>query len=122
MRFASVLLAVLAFGLVPPAHAADPVAGKAIFDSTCHNCHSLHVGVNKVGPSLWHVIGRPSASVPGFIYSDALRSLHTDWTVAAVDNYLTSPRGKVHGAQMYFRGLKNPAERANVIAYLQNQD
>jgi cytochrome c len=120
MRFAVPFLAI-AICVAPAAQAADVAAGKTIFDSTCHNCHSLTVGVNKVGPSLWHVVGRPSATVEGYVYSDALKGLHIEWSVAALDHYLANPRADVHGAQMYFRGLPEPKDRANVIAYVQSR-
>jgi cytochrome c len=123
MRFTFTFLAVAI--LCPPhaVHAADGAvaSGKKIFDSTCANCHSLDVGVNKVGPSLWHVIGRPSGVVQGYKYSEALNSLHTEWTSKALDRYLEQPRADVHGANMYFRGLPEPQDRANVIAYLQSK-
>ena len=96
----------------------DPIAGQAIFQRTCVNCHSLDVGVNKVGPSLWHVVGRQPASVQGFDYSDAMRGNKTPWDAAALDTYLADPRGDVHGAKMFFKGLPDAHDRADVIAYL----
>jgi cytochrome c len=44
----------------------DPVSGAAIFQHICQNRHSTEVGINKVGPSLWHVVGREPASVPDY--------------------------------------------------------
>lgn len=35
------------------ANAADAASGKALFDKTCANCHSIDAGVNKVGPTLF---------------------------------------------------------------------
>jgi cytochrome c len=102
------------------ANAADAAAGHAIFDHTCLNCHALEVGVNKVGPSLWHVVGRPSASVEGYAYSDAMKNLHGVWTPEALNIYLANPRGDVHGAKMFFKGLPDPRDRQSVIAYLQS--
>jgi cytochrome c len=121
MRFNLPLLAIAALSIFPAARAADVAAGKAIFDTTCRNCHSMEVGVNKVGPSLWHIVGRPSATVGDYAYSDALKSLHTEWSVLALDNYLANPREDVHGVKMYFKGLPETRDRSNVIAYLQGQ-
>jgi cytochrome c len=121
MRFALPFLAIAILSVPSAAQAADVAAGKTIFDNTCHNCHSLAVGVNKVGPSLWHIVGRPSAAVQGYAYSDALKALHTEWSADALDHYLANPRADVHGAQMYFKGLSEPRDRANVIAYVQSQ-
>jgi cytochrome c len=121
MRIA--VLSILLAGCLPlaPALAADSDSGREIFNHTCRNCHSLEVGVNKVGPSLWHVVGRPSASVEGYAYSDAMKSLHATWTPEALNIYLANPRGDVHGAKMFFKGLSAAPDRDNVIAYLQAQ-
>ncbi len=121
MRFSRFLQLALSAAVLLPcaARAGDPVAGKVIFDSTCANCHSLDVGVNKVGPSLWHVVGRPSGIVEGYDYSHAMKTLDGVWTPEALNVYLQDPRGDVHGARMFFKGLPNPKDRANVIAYLQ---
>ena len=108
-------------GIASSASAAegDAAAGKAIFQRTCENCHAAVIGMNKVGPSLWNVVGRKPAAVPDFAYSDAMKANKEAWTPAALDAYLADPRGDVHGAKMFFKGLPNPADRANVIAYLQ---
>jgi cytochrome c len=116
------LAAVLACLAAAPACAADVEAGKAIFERTCHTCHSLDVGMNKVGPTLWHVVGRPTAVIDGYMYSDAMKNLHGTWTKQALDIYLTNPRGTVHGVKMYFKGLPDPEDRANVIAFLAAQE
>lgn len=117
--FATVIALTLP-AFAPAARAADAEAGKAIFEHTCQNCHSLDVGVNKVGPSLWHIIGRASGTVEGYQYSDAMKNLRATWTVEALNIYLANPRGDVHGVKMFFRGLPDAEDRANVIAYLQS--
>jgi len=103
-----------------PAAAANVAAGQAIFGRTCANCHSVEIGVNRVGPSLWHIVGRPSATIDGYMYSDAMKSLHAQWTPAALNVYLADPRGDIHGVKMFFKGLPDAADRANLIAYLQS--
>jgi cytochrome c len=100
------------------AQAADSGAGKAIFSRICQNCHSAEIGVNKVGPSLWNVVGRPAATVPGYDYSEGMKANKTPWSPASLDMYLADPRGDVHGARMYFKGLAKTKDRADVIAYL----
>jgi len=119
--FACLVIAAQTLGVVAPAGAAPDLArGQQIFDHTCRNCHSLEVGVNKVGPSLWHVVGRPSATIDGFMYSDAMHALHATWTPEALNIYLQNPRGDVHGARMFFKGLPDATDRADVIAYLRS--
>ena len=108
---------------VPCARAADadgdPIAGKAIFQRICQNCHSNEIGVNKVGPSLWNVVGRQAGIVPGFEYSEAMRANNAAWTTSSLDAYLADPRGDIHGIKMFFKGLPEAKDRANVIAYLE---
>jgi cytochrome c len=96
----------------------DPIAGKAIFQHVCQNCHAAEIGMNKVGPSLWNVVDRIPASVPDYVYSDAMKSNKTPWSAAALNTYLADPRGDVHGAKMFFKGLPQPKDRADVIVYL----
>jgi cytochrome c len=96
----------------------DPVSGRAIFQHTCQNCHSVEIGVNKVGPSLWNVVGRVPASVPDYTYSEAMKANKSTWSASNLDGYLADPRGDVHGANMFFKGLPEHRDRADVIAYL----
>jgi len=116
------LAAVAWLALAGTARAEDQVAaGHAIFEHTCAICHSTAIGVNKIGPSLWHVINRPIASVQDFPYSAKLRSMKAEWgtwTPAHLDEYLINPRQIAHGVKMYFKGLPNAQDRAAVIAYL----
>jgi cytochrome c len=97
----------------------DAAAGKVVFQRTCQNCHSIDIGVNKVGPSLWNVVGRQPASVPDYAYSDSMKANKAAWGSASLDSYLADPRGDVHGVKMFFKGLPDQKDRADVIAYLQ---
>ncbi len=95
----------------------DAEAGKKAF-SKCAVCHTAVAGKNGLGPSLFGVVGRPSASVAGFNYSDAMKAANKTWDVATLDAYLTDPKAAVPGNKMAFAGLPKPEDRANVIAYL----
>jgi len=113
------LLALLLAAAVPAAHAAgDPKIGIDVFSEQCAECHSVREGKNKKGPSLFAVLGRPSGSVPDFVYSDAMKSAHLTWTPEELDAYLTSPKQKVPGDKMKFDGLPDAKDRADLIAYL----
>jgi cytochrome c len=98
--------------------AGDPGHGKQIF-AKCQACHSLEAGVNKVGPSLHGLIGRPSATGASYAYSDAMKNAHVNWTPDVLDQYLTNPKKMVPGTKMTFPGLPKEQDRADVIAYLQ---
>jgi cytochrome c len=113
-------IAVLAAALsTMPGGAGDNAAeGEAIFNRTCLNCHATEIGVNKVGPSLHGIVGRKSASVRDFNYSDPLKAAAKVWNAEELDGYLADPRSSMHGVKMFFKGLPEAQQRADVIAYL----
>ena len=74
------------------ANAADPAAGKSVFNSNCSICHSVQPGKNMVGPSLYGIMGRKTGSIPGFHYSPANQNANITWDPATLDKYLQSPR------------------------------
>ena len=96
--------------------AGDPVAGQHVF-GRCAGCHSTTPGENKVGPSLADVVGRKSGTVAGYSYSPAMKGANIVWDDAALDKFLTSPGGFVHGTKM-FLSIPSNTDRQNVIAYL----
>jgi cytochrome c len=100
---------------------ADPAAGEAVFKKFCAACHTTEAGKNKIGPSLHGVVGRHSASVEGFNYSDAMKKADKTWDAATLDSYLTNPRGLVPGTKMIFLGIKSEQDRQNLIAWLATQ-
>lgn len=119
MKFALVsAIALLSMGLASAANAAgDADAGKHVF-SKCAVCHTAVAGKNGLGPSLFGVVGRHSASVEGYNYSEAMKAANKTWDEATLDVYLTDPKAAVPGNKMAFAGLPKPEDRANVIAYL----
>jgi cytochrome c len=101
------------------APAADPAAGQQIFKAQCGICHSVAAGVNGVGPTLFGVVGRSAGGVPGFQYTADHKKLGVTWDAATLDKYLTNPRAMVPDTTMIYPGLKDDADRATLIAYLE---
>lgn len=99
------------------AQSGNAALGKAVF-ARCMACHTVDPGVNRLGPSLAGVIGRSAGTVPGFAYSPAMKNSRIRWDARSLDAYLAKPMAKVPGTKMAFAGLPNPADRANLIAYL----
>jgi cytochrome c len=98
--------------------AADPARGERTAQ-VCAACHSFDQGgPNRVGPNLWGVVGRPVGSHAGFAYSAAVKGHGGAWTYEELDRYLTSPARDIPGNKMAFSGLRNPRDRANLLAYL----
>jgi cytochrome c len=102
----------------PALAAGDAAAGKTIFNQKCAICHSPEKGVNKIGPSLFDVVGRKAGSLSDYTYSDAMKNANRTWDAATLDDYLTDPRGKIPGIKMIFAGLPKASQRQDVIAYL----
>lgn len=90
----------------------------------CVQCHTHNKGgMNKVGPNLWNIVMRDYATHDGFSYSAALTNLkgQEKWTVENLNNFLYKPIQFIKGTKMFFVGLKNDQDRADIIAYLNQQ-
>jgi len=103
----------------PYLFAADVQAGADSFAANCVVCHSMANPLKtKVGPGLYGVVDRPSASVAGFQYSDALKASNIIWTKKNLDTYLTDPAAMIPNNKMPFKGLSSASERENIIEFL----
>ena len=101
------------------AHAADAGHGKDLFDTKCALCHNADKGgPNKIGPNLWGVTGRPSASLSSYSYSTAMQKAHLTWTVDVLEKYLLAPKAMLPGIRMTFTGFSKADDAADVAAYL----
>ncbi|MDC0739150.1 cytochrome c family protein [Cognatishimia sp. SS12] len=96
---------------------ADVDKGAKVF-SKCKACHKLEDGANATGPHLAGIVGRTVGGADGFGYSGALVAVADVWSPENLDGFLESPKGFAPGTKMSFAGLKKPADRANLIAYL----
>jgi cytochrome c2 len=103
----------------PSATAPAPVAvtEPASF-AQCKACHSVEPGENGIGPSLAGVWGEEAGEVDDFEYSEAMEHSDLRWNQAALDRYLTDPRGVIPGTKMAFGGVKDAAQRQEIINYL----
>ncbi len=100
---------------------ADPAKGERVFGK-CKACHKLD-GSNGTGPHLDGVVGRAIDGVDGFKYSGALAETgETEWTPENLFAFLEKPKSWAPGTTMGFAGLKKPADRAALIAYLQGAE
>ncbi|WP_435167174.1 c-type cytochrome [Falsirhodobacter sp. 1013] len=117
MRRAGLLLALLA---ATPVAAQDAVNGGKVFRK-CMACHSLAEGVDRIGPNLHAIVGRPVAGAPRYAYSAALRELGSEgavWDDARLAAFLADPKAAIPGTKMVFAGLKTEQDIADIIAYL----
>lgn len=101
------------------AAAGDAKNGAQVFMENCGVCHTNEKGApNKIGPNLFGVVGRKSATAPGYMYSPAMMKANLTWDVATLQVYLMGPQKKVPGTKMGFPGFSDPMDEADAIAYL----
>ena len=101
----------------------DAAQGEQIFKK-CAACHSVADKANKVGPSLLGVVGRKVASVADYSYSDSMKEYGATgavWDENTLNTYLTDPKAIVAKTKMAFPGLKEQADRDNLIAFLKTK-
>lgn len=98
----------------------NAVKGAVVFNQ-CKVCHVTDKGVNRVGPSLGGVVGRKASTVPGYVYSAANKKSGLTWDAPTLFKYLEAPQKLVPGTKMSFAGLKNPQDRADIIAFLKSK-
>ncbi|MGE0501220.1 MAG: cytochrome c family protein [Rhizobiaceae bacterium] len=102
--------------------AANPDKGMSVFKAKCTTCHTSETGgANKAGPNLWGIVNRHPASHEGFTYSAGMKAFgetQNAWDYEHLSQFLTAPKALVKGTTMGFAGIKNTAERADVIAFL----
>jgi cytochrome c len=85
----------------------------------CTQCHTFEKGgPNRTGPNLWGIIGAKVAHVADFAYSSGFKDKGGNWDNEKLNILLHKPRAFVAATKMSFVGLKDPQERADVIAYL----
>lgn len=114
-----VALAVAATLVIDASRAADEPPYPEAFE-VCTSCHSYQPNEPLLeGPPLWDVVGRRVASVDGYEYSAALRAIGGDWDRARLDKFLTNPKLFAPGTKMDMGGVRNAAERAEVLDFLE---
>lgn len=91
-------------------------------------------GKSGVGPNLRGIVGRETASLPGYRYSRIMRALDVTWTEKNLKKYLSNPQAMIpchsyrvkalvqcSGIAMRFPGFRNAADAVAVIAFLKTQ-
>lgn len=105
----------------PPAAAADD-AGMMAFNDHCRQCHSYVKGDNRIGPSLYGVVGRKAGTEANFAYSQALKNSQVTWTPEILDKWIANPNEVINGNNMgtLFSGLSDAGARQKIINFLKS--
>ncbi len=110
-----VALALCAMSVSALAAEGDPVRGEEIYHR-CLACHALKV--NRVGPKHCGLFGRKAGTAPNYQYSPAMKKYGVTWNEETLDHFLENPMQVVPGTKMGYAGVKDPQQRADLIAYL----
>lgn len=101
--------------------AADVAKGDVSSHKKCVSCHTFGAGEpDKVGPNLNGIVGKKIAGKAGYAYSAALTGHGGNWDYDALNKWLKAPASFAKGNKMAFAGVKNDAERADIIMYLKS--
>lgn len=120
--YACLPVCVTLIALAAPAFAADDDPELA-FNNHCRECHSAVKDDNRLGPTLYGVVGRKAGTVATFGgYSPGLQNSGITWTPEMLDQWIADPNAVVSGNNMAppFPGVADAAERAQIIAYLKS--
>jgi cytochrome c len=112
--------AALAVLFVPFGTAAADDDLEITFNDHCRECHSFLKDDNRLGPSLYGVVGRKAGSLAGFSYSESLKDSGLTWDEPTLDKWIADPNAVISGNQMSppYGGVADAAIRKKIIAYL----
>ena len=97
------------------AAAADAGNGKVLYQA-CIACHSERP--DALGPSLKDVVGRKSAALEDFRYSNPMQRANLVWDEDNLRAYIKDPQAKVKGNRMPYGGVTEARDIDDIIAYL----
>lgn len=94
--------------------------GEIKFNTYCRQCHSFLKGDNRLGPSLYGVVGRMAGTAPGYLaYSSSMKMAGWVWTPEMIDKWITNPYKILPNTNMRpFPGVADPKVRQQIIAFL----
>jgi cytochrome c len=90
------------------------------FNDHCRECHSFLKDDNRLGPSLYGVVGRKAGVLPGYGFSQSLKDSGVTWDEPTLDKWIANPDAVINGNQMSppYGGVADAAIRKRIIAYL----
>jgi cytochrome c len=90
------------------------------FNTHCRTCHSLKLGDNRLGPSLFEIFGAEAGKVASHRgYSGALTGFV--WDAATLDRFIADPAAVSTSTSMIYPPVKDPTERQRIIEFLETR-
>ena len=95
-------------------------SGELQFARKCSICHTLTPdGANRAGPTLHHIFGRRIATLPGYPFSEPLKSLDIVWTPETLSKlFELGPDKFTPGSKMPLQVMGDKGERDALVAFL----
>jgi len=92
---------------------------QQVFNNACRTCHTIKEGDNRLGPSLYKVVGRKAGSLPDYNYSSAMKGAGFVWDEEKLEHFIASPDKVVPGNNMKpYGGLASAEDRKRVVTFL----
>lgn len=93
--------------------------GAEVFRA-CQACHTVNATEGpRAGPTLAGVLARRIGTAPGYVYSDALRSMQIIWTAETIGRlFEVGPSVFTPGTKMPEQTIANPADRQALVDWL----
>lgn len=108
------LLAAAGAGAAPSAAAL--ARGEQVY-ARCAACHAMEG--HRTGPQHCGLFGRRAGTAPGYgAYSKAMQESRWVWDERSLNLFLQDPLKAMPGTSMGYAGVKDDAERADLIAWL----
>jgi cytochrome c len=92
------------------------------FNDHCRECHSFLKGDNRLGPSLYGVVGRKAGTEPGYAYTQSLKESGVTWDAATLDKWIADPDAVIPGNGMSppYSGVADAKMRKRIVAFLES--
>jgi cytochrome c len=106
---------------LPLGASADDGDLEISFNDHCRECHSFLKADNRLGPTLYGVVGRKAGTEPGYAYTQSLKDSGVTWDAATLDKWIADPGAVIPGNGMSppYSGLDDPAIRQRIVTYLE---
>src|SRR3984893_10557823 len=86
------------------------------FNDHCRECHSFLKDDNRLGPSLYGVVGRKAGTLLGYEYSPSLKESGVTLDEPTLDKWIATPDAVISGNQMSppYGGVADEAIRKRI--------
>lgn len=121
MHFFFVVAALALSSALADVTAAADGSGEQVFNNACRTCHSWKKDDNRLGPTLHGIVGKPAGAVPGYTYSQAMKTSGLTWDEATLDKFIAQPDSVIPNNNMKpFTGISDAGQRKQIVEFLKS--